>query len=414
MTADIDLFLKAKEERVANVQKALKTHPTILVLHTNIPSVHKHGALPNILLSIFDKLLKTLLHTPAQRYLSADGDYYMYGLNQEAIAVKKTCIFLEENHPLGRFIDLDVHQKNARFTRKDMNKPERTCFLCEQPASVCRREQTHDPKTLYAYIKEKTQAFLIESLAQESMLALRKELFTYPCFGLVSHRSSGMHKDMNISHFLSAFPVLKEAFKQYLTMALEPDFNLRDLRKAGKTNEQALLKATDGINTHKGAHFIFGLCLPYYLQNIWANKSLHHFLIDIKTAAAKIARDDFSKKIKATTDGLIAYHKYQIKGVRGELESGLNSIFDWYPHKTLSASQKLCKILARSEDTTLIKAYHPTTLRAIQDCMKALEASEFKYEKKVQRCLKTMISPGGAADLLALTFFFESTDHLLK
>lgn len=414
MSADIDLFLKAKEARIKNIQSALKTHPTILILHTNIPSIHKHGALPTLLLKIFDKLIKSLFHVPNKHVVSADGDYYMYGLNQAGQTVKKTAIYLEENHPLGRFIDLDVHQKDARFTRKDMQKDERTCFLCEKPASICRREQTHDSKTLYNFVLQKTRQFFIDALANESILALRKELFTYPCFGLVSHRSSGIHKDMNISHFLSAFPVLKAAFKQYLSMGLDPEFNVRALRKAGRQNEQAMLKATQGVNTHKGAHFIFGLCLPYYLKNIWENKSMQHFLIDVRTAAAKIARDDFSKKIKATTDGMIAYHKYRIKGVRGELENGLNSIFDWYPHKTLSATQKLCKILARSEDTTLIKGQKIETLREIQACMKDLEVHEFKHEQKLHRCLRMMISPGGAADLLALTFFFESTDHLLK
>ncbi len=414
MTEDIDVILKAKETRQKTIQSYLVKHQTVVTLKPNIPGDHKHTDLADLLLVIFHHYLKQLWRTPSQPMASDDGDYILFGLEKDPIKTKKLCLYLEDNHHLGRFIDLDVHHKDMRLTRKDMQVKERTCFICAKPASQCRREGNHSKEALYDHVLYATKAFLIEALSEESIMSLRKELFTYPCFGLVSHRSNGKHKDMNISHFLAALKVLKIIFKQYLTMALEASFNTKQLRQVGRKAEKRLLEATNGVNTHKGAHFIFGLCLPFYLQNIWQRKSMHHFIIDLRTAAAKIARDDFKRNIKATTNGLIAYHKYQAKGVRGELESGLNSIFDWYPHKTLTPFQKLCKIMARCEDTTLIKSHGYKALEEIQACMKDLETQGFKHEQKVQKCLKSIVSPGGAADLLALTFFFESTDHLLK
>ncbi len=411
MTNDIDARLHAKEKRRDRIETFLKQHPVILVLKTNLPGDKTHSTEAALLLRQFNHLCETFLHIPGEFHQAADGDYYLYGTKTDAKKLKKHMLYLEDNHPLGRLVDLDVHTPKGPLTRKQLNVTERRCFLCDKPATVCRRENNHDENELVAFIENRVRREILDALKRTAVDALRKEIFTYPCFGLVSSKNSGIHKDMNISHFLSALEVLEQAFETYLRLGLEDTIDLDALRARGKEHEERLLSHCKNINTHKGAHFIFGLILPHMIRTLFANGTFDAMLAAIKKDAAKITTSDFTNLKTAKTCGEKAYQQHQIKGVRGELENGLQSIMDWYPQKTLSPIQKLVKIMARLEDTTLMKT-GKETLNDVKACMQAVEAADFQTLEKIQDCLKDTVSPGGAADLLAVTFFFENTDHL--
>ena len=103
--------------------------------------------------------------------------------------------------------------------------------------------------------RSKTHATSIRGLA---VRALHAELVTYPKPGLVSLVDAGSHRDMDAHHFVYSAFSLRRYFERAATVGLaSADFAV--LRTLGLEAEARMLRATDGVNTHRGAIFVLGL-----------------------------------------------------------------------------------------------------------------------------------------------------------
>ncbi len=410
MKADIDI-LAAREARASHLQTLIKDTPLILI-HANIPGNHKNTVYQRIIVNVFKHICETLFSTEGKRYDSLDGSYVTLSVKGDKKRIKNTMMFLEENHPLGRIVDLDVHDQYGQISRRTLQREGRKCFICSKDANVCRRENNHTQETLRSHIETTVHQFLRHALAKEAANALRREVFTYPCFGLVSHKNSGIHKDMNISHFLSAIAILKEAFDTYLGLGLHKDFSLDVLREQGKLYELTMLKSV-GCNTHKGAHYIFGLILPLYIKTLIEGGDFDCFKATLSNQATVLEKQDFMAMKSVNTVGERAFKQQKIRGIRGEMSEGLPAIFRWYPKPQWRDHEKLIAIMSELDDTTLLKN-NLETLADVKQCMKQLCNDNFKHLGDKEKCLNKKISPGGAADILSVVFFFERSDYLFS
>lgn len=97
-----------------------------------------------------------------------------------------------------------------------------------------------------------------ERVAAEAQRALKLEIETFPKPGLVSHRDSGSHTDMDASTFYASTAALGPFFAD-LAAAGADGCPMSTLREIGLRAESTMLLATDGINTHRGAIFGMGL-----------------------------------------------------------------------------------------------------------------------------------------------------------
>ncbi|KAB0630793.1 triphosphoribosyl-dephospho-CoA synthase MdcB, partial [Burkholderia stagnalis] len=100
-----------------------------------------------------------------------------------------------------------------------------------------------------------SRAERIGALAERSLLL---EIGTYPKPGLVSQVDTGSHADMDASTFARSAAVLAPYFAE-LADAGARDAEMAALRKIGLRAEHAMLAATGGVNTHRGAIFGLGL-----------------------------------------------------------------------------------------------------------------------------------------------------------
>jgi len=95
-------------------------------------------------------------------------------------------------------------------------------------------------------------------LAAAAVGALLAELETWPKPGLVSHVDSGSHADMDASTF-KASAIAIAPFFGHLAVAGAAGSDMDGLREIGVEAERAMLAATGGVNTHRGAIFGLGL-----------------------------------------------------------------------------------------------------------------------------------------------------------
>ena len=98
-----------------------------------------------------------------------------------------------------------------------------------------------------------TWPYLLADLAER---ALRMELDTPMKPGLVGPDSVGAHKDMDYDVMRKGIAAIRPFFPR-MAMAGTPE----ELRQLGIDAEAAMLAATGGVNTHRGAIFALGLAL---------------------------------------------------------------------------------------------------------------------------------------------------------
>ena len=78
------------------------------------------------------------LETGFEGYFVVEGDL---------LAVKKTCCRIENRHPYGRLMDLDVLEPLGEtvvpVSRDRVGEPPRRCLVCGRPARECMRSRLH-------------------------------------------------------------------------------------------------------------------------------------------------------------------------------------------------------------------------------------------------------------------------------
>ena len=85
-------------------------------------------------------------------------------INEDPHSLKRAFIEIEETHPLGRFVDYDIHCSDKSLSRSDFGLTNRKCLICEKEAWVCIKEQTHNPADLTMIVKDNVHYYVKQVL----------------------------------------------------------------------------------------------------------------------------------------------------------------------------------------------------------------------------------------------------------
>src|SRR5260370_10004163 len=101
-------------------------------------------------------------------------------------------------------------------------------------------------------------------LARRARQGLIAEAELAPKPGLVDRRGAGAHTDLSLSSMQSSAFTIEPYFREmaFISEEAHPSQALREeLAVVGRDAERAMLKATNGSNSHKGAIWILGLLI---------------------------------------------------------------------------------------------------------------------------------------------------------
>lgn len=362
----------------------------------------------------------------------AAGDFYLvpFSMNYFNLPeIKQIFEDFEENHPLGRFVDVDLNDQHGNTVSSGKSK---LCFFCgEKPAIECRRENAHDFDELRSFMfsemkeygmkqREELITKKISALAQQAILA---EISLTPKPGLVDQFSSGSHSDMNYQTFVDSTAAISPGFGELVREGFvfqDSDLTqvLPRLRKIGLDMEAAMFEATGNVNTQKGVIFLMGLSL-FACGKLFSKNN--HFQVDefrsiIKGICKDLVKNEMvSTSMSGKSHGEKIFMKYGFSGARGEAESGLATVFTSGLPELIKAGQLndealtkcLLSIAANNDDTNILFRSNPEILNQFKSISHiALEDySTENYNAIIDFCQQENISPGGSADLLAVTIF---------
>lgn len=269
----------------------------------------------------------------------------------------------------------------------------------------------------------------IDTIAAQALMG---EVGTTPKPGLVDRLDSGAHKDM----CYHTFELSTQAVVPYITAMAQTGLMWNgslpglfyQIRPIGVKAEQAMFSATGGINTHKGIIFSLGIvaaCAGFYYSR-HKRFDCEEILLDCQTMTEPALKEDF-KRIDPKhpkTHGEKLYIRYGCKGIRGEAQNGfpairtlsLPCIRQWmteFCDSNLVYIQVLITLMSQVEDTNILTRSDLETLSYVkQEAARILEIGGAFTESGISEIrklnldfIKRNISPGGCADLLAITIF---------
>lgn len=404
-------ILQAKEDLVKHKQALfLQYEKPVLSLQANMVGEHKHSGWSAWVILTFQRMIQSTMNVIHQDMIFNElGCIGLLVIDDDPIELKQKCIQLEESHTCGRCIDLDVYARGRNLSRHDLGFDERKCLVCDEMARVCIRTQKHtQEEVLHAYQQCVITSF--QSKVDIVHFALLSECMLTPKFGLVTPLSSGIHRDMNIHTFLRSIDAMLPYFNEVDSISL--DQNTHDLfvqlRLLGQRMERAMFEATQGVNTHKGAIFLFLMVLMAQRMS----PSLTSSLIEL----AQPLLEDFEQMDPhhPQSEGERQYHQYQSQGVRGWVLKGgeplLSKALAFYashPDTHDHQVNTLLTIMSHCEDSTIIKKRGWEGLIDFQAHAQAAinhPESWFDFE---QYCLNHHFSAGGSADIFALVLYLH-------
>jgi triphosphoribosyl-dephospho-CoA synthase len=272
------------------------------------------------------------------------------------------------------------------------------------------------------------RAFALAAMANRAILY---EVACFPSPGLVSPTCNGAHKDMDFFTFIDS----ASAIYKFLVLFAESGFSSKgpkeifmEIRALGIRCEEEMLKATKGVNTHKGTIFLMGICIAAVAKAIYENKEFETVRNIIMEMTAGIVEAELVQRKLINTHGEKSYNKYGIKGIRGEVESGIPIVFnfslDFYKrnrelHHNDRAVKTLIGIMQYCEDSNIIYRQSLEVLEEVKlKAKKLLELDSIRFREALKELNEELvnrnISPGGSADLLSVTIFLAEVEEYMK
>jgi len=379
--------------------------------------------------------------------LDEAGNFYIQEVTDKTIDLIQLKLKTEEfehNHKVGRLIDIDVFDKTGFPVSSNKIKK---CLLCEKSAIVCMRENTHSYMDLRKFSSENMQFYintrqkkdLLHTIYETATKAILYEISVTPKPGLVDFEDSGAHTDMNYFTFLNSSATISPFWLEIGELAFNYMGDLTkalpEIRKIGIRAENNMFYATNNTNTHKGLIFIMGLSVFASVYSLHKNNYIFDsslFRSTLQIITKNIIENELKLLNKKTNShGEKTYQKFGMKGAgaRYQAQMGFPVIFEKiipFLNQRININiyqnkEELNEILKKALLLLIANVNDSNVLYRNSDEAENLKTmANLTYQGKVDYtklclfCKEKNISPGGSADLLALSLFLFFIQNIYR
>jgi triphosphoribosyl-dephospho-CoA synthase len=281
------------------------------------------------------------------------------------------------------------------------------------------------PSPIETGSQTESNELLATHLSTAAVSALLEEAELTPKPALVDRRGNGAHHDLDLARLRRSAQSLKCGFIDLARAAAveKPSLRLRqEIGQIGRDMERRMLAVTHGSNAHRGAIWALGLLVTGAAQLRSERNAAR-----IAAAAAVLARlpDRFARP-RPQSNGERARLQFGAAGARGEAQAAfphairvglpaLRAARDRGVPEDCARLDALMAIMASLDDTCLLHRGGPAALRAAKlGALAVLRAGGTAAPAGIERLhrlhcelMTRWSSPGGSADLLAVTLFLD-------
>ena len=468
----LEEILKAREDRMRRREALQKEKRCPVISVTmNIPGAVKDSPMIRTVFHLFmrDHWVIPIINgtyplagrgaSGAEELYEKTGPESLEAFKVPARELKRICIEAEESDPIGRLFDFDVFDEEGNaISRTDLGLPERGCLVCGALGRTCASRQLHPIGEVRAEAERLMKEYLLGvaagNIAYYAERALELELYVTPKPGLVDRRNQGSHRDMDLSLMEKSARSLRSYFADCIRIGMKsakesPEETFRLLNQAGREAEKTMFSVTGGVNTHKGAVYLFGIVLGALGRLLRQEVILSDEVLPTLTEPAceafpvpealpetevllaeggriarKAALEDFEKirelPEEERTAGQRIFLQYGISGARGEAAEGFPSLREVslpflreHEEEDDALPRLLLRLITLGKDTNLIaRGGFEGACEAVKEARLVFEreAGEEAIEALDDWFIERNLSPGGSADLLALTVFLRDLE----
>lgn len=265
-----------------------------------------------------------------------------------------------------------------------------------------------DLKEAMEYAPVSSVPYLVSDLA---VLSLMAELDTTPKPGLVDRLGNGAHKDMDYALMSRSVSALRPYLTQLAVLSAGGVDPAR-IQEVGIEAEKAMLSATGGVNTHRGALFCIGLSVAAASCLACTTGSVEEY--SLRELISRIASGIPSA---CGTHGAAAKKDFKVRGALENARCGYPELFaDWLPYyrglqgDPYRRHKTLLHIMTALDDTNVLHRRGAEGLALVRSGSARLlsDFSEEGLSALDKEFTAENISPGGSADMLSLTVFLNS------
>ena len=155
-------LLDSRDRRARRQGELLSQFPgrALLCLTVQLPGPEKRNALSLEIaragVEAIEKRFNPVFKETNDLETGFEGFFVIDG---QPLEVKRAAAELEDTHPLGRLMDLDVIGPEGPIGRASIGLQERRCLICEKPARYCMRAGSHTQDELIAKIKQLVSSY---------------------------------------------------------------------------------------------------------------------------------------------------------------------------------------------------------------------------------------------------------------
>ena len=259
----------------------------------------------------------------------------------------------------------------------------------------------------------------VRDIARLAIRSLHTELRLHPKPGLVTPLDNGSHRDMTADTFMRSLFSLRHYFVQ-ITQAGTESASFETLRELGIAAEHTMMRATGGVNTHRGAIFAVGMlsaaigaCSASELKQPLRADNIRHILMQrwgpaLQRHAFRMPTEKHPAPLQdgARTEAALGFPSVFEIGLP-TLRQSLTRRHNWH-HACIDT---LFALIAQIDDTNMVhrggRAGADEARAMAQHFIDAGGTGNPAWERAAktigQHYVTLNLSPGGAADLLAAT-----------
>jgi len=182
---NLNQLLESRDARAQHQKDLLGRFPgkSLLCLTVQLPGSEKRNQQSLAIAKAGVSAIRQAFQPEFEELRDLETGYEGYFIvSQPAVEAKRKAVELEDNHPLGRLMDIDVlcivprgpeknqfslaHSKQDHveaISRADIGYAPRRCLLCENEVRFCMRAKTHTTSELLERIKQILEEYELQT-----------------------------------------------------------------------------------------------------------------------------------------------------------------------------------------------------------------------------------------------------------